>query len=65
MYSSPTLRSFNSNMVRLKEAERLNRISMQKFQFQYGSIKRIRLRERRIIIYSFNSNMVRLKEEWK
>ena len=32
--------NFNSSMVRLKEQTKFNNINIDKFQFQYGTIKR-------------------------
>ena len=50
-------------MVRLKEvlAEKV-KVEVEKFQFQYGAIKRALTLKQKLLTRHFNSNMVRLKE---
>ena len=54
--------SFNSNMVRLKERQKImEMINKYGFQFQYGAIKRSLIFPAIRMPTGFNSNMVRLK----
>ena len=52
---------FNSTMVRLKALWMVMRIPEGKFQFHYGTIKRIPTACTRTGLHYFNSTMVRLK----
>ncbi len=55
---------FNSNMVRLKvNNATVFAANIEKFQFQYGSIKRKRFGQESKFSLGFNSNMVRLKDK--
>ena len=50
-------------MVRLKDSIKDLLARYQRFQFQYGTIKRMSDRGQNAENHSFNSNMVRLKEK--
>ena len=61
-----TMKSFNSNMVRLKDNFKFNQDNgTYLFQFQYGSIKSYYASHPDLLNAGFNSNMVRLKENIK
>ncbi len=49
-------------MVRLKVEGIVKLNNITKFQFQYGTIKRITVEQFAKYLINFNSNMVRLKE---
>ncbi len=52
---------FNSTMVRLKGLTNLNGLGKVLFQFHYGSVKSVEVRDLIIDFENFNSTMVRLK----